>query len=505
MDAGTAQKYHFAVGDHVRILLAGPPRPSPSRASSVRHRQQPGRRDAGRVQPAHGPAALRLSRAATTPSTSLTTPGADKATVQRAIATVLPTGVEVVTGQTVANEQTNDINQALSFFSTALLVFAFISLFVGGFTIFNTFSIIVGQRTRELALLADRRAPAAARCSARCWARPLIVGRVASLVGLGLGVLAAVGLEALLKGFGITLPTGPLVFEARTVIVALVVGIGVTVVSAVSPARRAVRIPPVAALADHRAEDQESSRRRMAFGSVIAALGVVALAFGLTKPAIQLVGVGAVAVFIGIGMLAPLVARPMASVLGRPLARLLGICGSTRTGELHAQSPPDRPDGLGAHGRAGAGLDHCRVRGVTVQVGDQQRRRRGQRRLHHHQSHRRVPAASATRWRRRRRGPGRDGRLDRLQRAFEFGAAFRRSPRSRPSTCPRRSSCGWPTAPVLAALAAGDLLIDTTTANTKHLSVGSEVPVKFAADRTDHHADRGDIQAQCPDRQLSGR
>ena len=118
-----------------------------------------------------------------------------------------PQGVEVVTGQTVANEQTNSINQALSFFSTALLVFAFISLFVGGFTIFNTFSIIVGQRTRELALLrivgASRR-----QVFRSVLVEAAIVGLVASLVGLGLGVLAALGLEALLKGFGITLPSG---------------------------------------------------------------------------------------------------------------------------------------------------------------------------------------------------------------------------------------------------------------------------------------------------------
>ena len=80
-------------------------------------------------------------------------PGVDKTQVERAIAAALPKSDEVVTGQTVANEQTNAIDSALSFFSTALLVFAFISLFVGGFTIFNTFSITVGQRTRELALL----------------------------------------------------------------------------------------------------------------------------------------------------------------------------------------------------------------------------------------------------------------------------------------------------------------------------------------------------------------
>ena len=180
-------------------------------------------------------------------------PGPTRRPSQQAIARVLPPGVEVVTGQTVANEQTNSINQALSFFSTALLVFAFISLFVGGFTIFNTFSIIVGQRTRELALLrivgASRR-----QVFRSVLVEAGLLGLVASLIGLGLGVLAALGLEALLKGFGITLPSGPLVFESRTVIAALVVGVGVTVVSAISPARRAVRIPPVAALADHQGD-----------------------------------------------------------------------------------------------------------------------------------------------------------------------------------------------------------------------------------------------------------
>ncbi len=128
-----------------------------------------------------------------------------------------------MTGQTVANEQTNNVNQALGFFSTALLVFAFISLFVGGFTIFNTFSILVGQRTRELALLrivgASRR-----QVFRSVLVEAGILGLVASLVGLGLGVLAALGLVALLKGFGITLPSGPLVFQSRTVIAALIVG-----------------------------------------------------------------------------------------------------------------------------------------------------------------------------------------------------------------------------------------------------------------------------------------
>ena len=247
--------------------------------------------------------------------------------------------MEVVTGQTVAAEQTASINQALSFFSTALLVFAFISLFVGGFTIFNTFSILVGQRTKELALLrivgASRR-----QVFRSVLLEAALVGLVASLVGLGLGVLGAVGIEALLKGFGITLPTGPLVFESHTVVAALLVGVGVTVVSALSPARRAVRIPPVAALSDHVQSDLESSRRRILVGGIIALLGVAALVVGLTSPAIQLVGLGAVAVFVGIGMLAPSWPDrwPAWSVV--PWPPLLGISG--RLGRENSMRSPRR-------------------------------------------------------------------------------------------------------------------------------------------------------------------
>ncbi len=242
MDAGTAQKYHFHVGDHVRVLLRGP-----TRTFTISGIVKFGTADnlAGATLAAFDvPTAQKLFNEVGhfDAVDVLAKPGADKAALQRAIARELPHGVEVVTGQTVANESTNSINQALSFFSTALLVFAFISLFVGGFTIFNTFSILVGQRTRELALLrivgASRR-----QVFRSVLVEAGLLGLVASLIGLGLGVLAALGLVALLKGFGITLPTGPLVFQSRTVIAALVVGIGVTMVSAISPARRAVRIP----------------------------------------------------------------------------------------------------------------------------------------------------------------------------------------------------------------------------------------------------------------------
>ncbi|HEY7947766.1 MAG TPA: ABC transporter permease, partial [Acidimicrobiales bacterium] len=339
IDATTAAKYHFRIGEKVRVLLVGPTRTF-TLSGIVRF---------GTANNLAGAtlAAFDLPTAQTIfdrvgrydAIDVLAKPGVNLTRLRAAIARVLPPQVEVVTGQTVANENTNSINQALSFFSTSLLVFAFISLFVGAFTIFNTFSIIVGQRTRELALLrilgASRR-----QIFRSVLAEAMIVGLIASIIGLALGVLAAVGLEALLNGFGFGLPSGGLVFEARTAIVALIVGVGVTVVSAISPARRAVRVPPVAALSDYEVGATESSRRRIVVGTILFVLGAAGLTVGLTAPAIQLVGLGAVGIFIGIGMLAPLVARPMASVIGRPLAATLGISG--KLGRENSMRSPRR-------------------------------------------------------------------------------------------------------------------------------------------------------------------
>ena len=263
MDAGTAQKYGFGVGQTVRILsAAGPPR-----TFTITGIAEFGTANnlAGATLAAFTlPTAQALAQETgkLDAINVVAAPGADKAAVQRAIARALPPGTEVVTGQTVADENTSSINQALSFFSTALLVFAFISLFVGAFTIYNTFSIIVGQRTRELALLrivgASRR-----QVFGSVLTEAALTGLVSSVIGLGLGVLAALGLQALLRGFGVTLPPGSLVFEPRTVLVGLAVGVGVTVVSAIGPARGAVRIAPVAALDDRQSRASAPLRRRL--------------------------------------------------------------------------------------------------------------------------------------------------------------------------------------------------------------------------------------------------
>ena len=322
MDAGTAQGYHFTAGGRVRILFA-----ASSRTFTISGIAQFGT--------ANNLAGSTLA-AFTLPTAQqaihevgqlddinvVAAPGASKAAVQRAIARVLPPGHRADRGR-----RGDELRRpgALLLRHRAAGV-AFISLFVGAFTIFNTFSIIVGQRTRELALLrivgASRR-----QVFRSVLAEAAAVGLVSSVIGLGVGVLAAVGLEALLRAFGVALPVGSLVFEARTVVVGLAVGVGVTVVSAIGPARRAVRIPPVAALDDRRPDSDVSPRRRFAWGAGVGLAGVVMLAIGLAKPAIQLVGVGSVCIFVGAAMLAPAVARPVSGAIGRPLARLLGEPG----------------------------------------------------------------------------------------------------------------------------------------------------------------------------------
>ena len=156
-----------------------------------------------------------------------------------------------------------------------------------------------------------------------------IVGFVSSAVGVGLGVAAAIGLKALLGGFGASLPSGSLTFEPRTAIVGLAVGTLVTVVSAIGPARNAVRIPPVAALTDRATDGARASlsKRRLIAGAALALLGVLLLGLGLSKPVVALVGVGAVCIFVGVAMIAPAIARPLSDLLGRPLAALLGTPG----------------------------------------------------------------------------------------------------------------------------------------------------------------------------------
>jgi putative ABC transport system permease protein len=240
---------------------------------------------------------------------------------------------EVLTGEELAADQAAAINDTIGrFLGTALLAFAFVALLVGAFLIFNTFTIIVAQRTRELALLrclgASRR-----QVMTSVLVESFIVALVASLVGLGLGVLIANGLRALLSTFlGADIPATGIQFLPRTVIVSLVVGLVVTVLAALLPALKATRVPPVAALQPETAFAPTGFRkRRIVLGVLVTAVGVALLLAGLFRSeGNRLVNVasGAVVVFFGVAILSPLIARPLARVIGWPFARAFRLPGT---------------------------------------------------------------------------------------------------------------------------------------------------------------------------------
>ena len=234
---------------------------------------------------------------------------------------------ESITGAQLATEESNNVKANLSFFNTFLLVFALVALFVGAFIIYNTFSITVAQRTQELGLLralgaTDRQVVGSVALEA------LVVGVVSSVIGLVLGILLVTPLRALIGAFGIQLPGGSLQIELRTIVVAFLAGTVVTVVAALAPARRAARVSPIAAIRDE-AVAPSSGRRRYAWGAAFTVVGVGVLILGLvahTNGAL-LVGLAAAVVFIGVAMLSPLVARPVARLLTVPATWLHSVPG----------------------------------------------------------------------------------------------------------------------------------------------------------------------------------
>lgn len=256
---------------------------------------------------------------------------------------VLPDGVEAVTIDEVNSEGAQSVEGFLSVFQNVLLGFAGVALLVSAFFINNTFAILLGQRTRELALL---RAVGASRRQivGSVVLEAALIGVLASVIGIGFGLLIAVALQALLAAGGFTLPEETLQLTARTVIAALVVGIPVTLLSAWLPARRAAAVPPVAALRDGPAVDESGGRRRWVTGGVLLGVGIVAVVLALfvfegAVPVFGTLAVGAVLVFVGTASLSPLLAVPVSSALGRPFAAL-SISG--RLARANAVRTPQR-------------------------------------------------------------------------------------------------------------------------------------------------------------------
>ena len=246
------------------------------------------------------------------------------------IGATLPADLEAVTGEALQDEQAQQIDEALSFISIGLLAFAGVAIFVGGFIIQNTFRIIVAQRTRELALL--RAIGATARqVTTMVVAEALIVGLVGSVVGILLGLAMALAIRALFNVVGFGLPAATLSLQPRTILIGLIVGLGLTLFSSILPARKASRVPPVAAMREELARPMgRSLRPRAIWGTVVTGVGAAALLVGLFGGAdngIAIVGAGAAVMFIGVSVLAPLAASPVADLLGLPVARLSGVSG----------------------------------------------------------------------------------------------------------------------------------------------------------------------------------
>ena len=285
--------------------------------------------------------------------------GVDEATLTNRIAAALPDGTEALTGTQITEETQSTMHDAMGFVSTFLLVFAAIGLVVACFTIYNTFQIVVTQRTREMALL---RSVGATRAQV-LWAQlveAVLVGIAASAVGLAAGVGVARLLERMLIALGIDLPGGGTVFAARTAIVALVVGTVVTTVAAVFPSLRASRTPPLAAVRELAVDASAQSARRLISGAVVSIIGIVAYAVGLTGGGIEWVGVGALATFVGVFMLGPLIARPLSAVLGTPIAAGGGVAGSLA--RQNAMRNPKRTSRTGGALMVGVAL----VAAITV-------------------------------------------------------------------------------------------------------------------------------------------
>ncbi|MBB1246374.1 ABC transporter permease, partial [Streptomyces durbertensis] len=368
LDARTAERTGYKVGDTVRTSVNGP----------VRQEKVVGvfTTDDGGVA-AGGTLVLFDTRTA---QSLFTKPGeyeqiiltADKGTSQaqllKQVRENLPKEVEATTGKTLADEQARMIDSEMSNMRTFLLVFAGISLFVGVFIIANTFTMLVAQRTKELALM---RAVGASRrqVTRSVLLEAGVVGTIAAVVGLVTGIGIAAGLRSLMNAFDLTVPDGPLLVGANAVVASLVVGIGVTMLAAWLPARRAAKIPPVAAMSSvHATPTTRSLVVRNTIGSVLFAAGaaLVLLATGMDFKAAQLpMALGAGVLVIGVFVLTPLLSRPLIAAAG-PLLRAFGVSG--RLARQNAVRNPRRTAATASALMIGLTL----ITGLTVVAGSSQ-------------------------------------------------------------------------------------------------------------------------------------
>jgi putative ABC transport system permease protein len=344
LDESTADKKHFSVGD--TVLVGGKLPAKRYRISGIGKFGDVSAFGGATIAVLTLPEAQRISekRGELDEIDVAVAKGASTKQVTGELRGLLPRTVDVKTGAQDAKDQADDIHSGLSFLNTLLLAFAGIALFVGAFIIFNTFSITVAQRTTEFGLL--RTIGASRRQILRSVVlEALIIGLGASIVGLFAGILTAKGITALFKAFSIDLPSQGTVLLTRTVIVSLLVGTIVTVIAGLGPARRATRVPPLAALRHDVMPTGRAGRRRSIVATSLTAFGVLLLGMGLfaasgASAVLGLMAIGAIAIFVGIALLSNRLVPPIASALGWPLEKLRGLTG--RLARENAERNPSR-------------------------------------------------------------------------------------------------------------------------------------------------------------------
>jgi putative ABC transport system permease protein len=333
IDAGTARDHHYAVGDRIGVSAVGP----------VRRFTITGIAKYENVDSLGG-ATIAIFDIPTAQALlgkqgqldSILLAARPEVSQERLVREVRPLLRATATVQTAAERAAANAKETknfLAFLQYALLAFGAIALFVGSFVIFNTLSITVAQRAREFATL--RTLGASRRQVLRSvLLESLVLGLAASIAGLLLGLVLAKGLSALFKALSLDLPQGSSVFAGRTVIVSILVGVSITMLASLAPALRATRVPPIAAVR----EGAELPPSRLSRHSASLAIGLTAAALaglllgsfasGLpTGIVLLLIGVGSLALFVGIGLVAPRLVRPLAAVLGEPARRVGGTAG----------------------------------------------------------------------------------------------------------------------------------------------------------------------------------
>jgi putative ABC transport system permease protein len=341
IDKKSAQDGNLAVGDTTTILVLGPPqRMRITGIAKFGSADSPG---GASIAAFTAPTAQRLLAQPGKVDTIdvVGKPGVSQQQLVRDISPVLPSGVEAVTGATVIAENQTQVQKGLAFFNTFLLIFAVVALLVGGFMMFNTFAITVTQRTRENGLL---RALGASRRQVltSVLLEALAVGMIASLLGVVVGVGVAIGLKALMSGIGIEIPAQGVTVLPGSMLFAFAVGLVVTVLAAVSPARKAAKVAPIAAMQLGVAGSTGyGSKQRVFVGIGVLGGGVAALLLGLftgVPSPLQIVGLGALLVFFGVSILGRTISLPLSRVIGLPLLRLRGV-----TGELARENAMRNP------------------------------------------------------------------------------------------------------------------------------------------------------------------